>query len=203
MYQVILADPPWWYNNRKTGGERKNKTKFGGGAQKYYDLMKAQEIAALDIPSIAAENCALFMWVTRPLLYDSVRRKPTWKPSKKWRAPHDVWTVLDAWGFRYCTVAFTWIKLNKTGSKPIFGPGYYTASNAEDCIIAVKGKMPPSVKMLPSIIMSPRKEHSRKPDLHTDIELMYPNKKRIELFSRRRYSGWDHWGNMVESDIVL
>jgi hypothetical protein len=28
-YQVIYADPPRWYNSKKTGGERNDKTKFG------------------------------------------------------------------------------------------------------------------------------------------------------------------------------
>lgn len=30
-YDLIEIDPPWFYNSRKSGSERKNKTKFGVG----------------------------------------------------------------------------------------------------------------------------------------------------------------------------
>lgn len=179
-YQVILADPPWHYNNRKTGGERKNKTKFGGGAMKHYPLMKDSELLGMAdfISTLADNNCALFMWTTMPRLDFGIE-------------------LLKAWGFRYATNAFTWVKTSsKTGSF-IYGPGYYTASNTEVVLLGVRGSMEPVKKMAPSVIKHPRLEHSRKPDIHGTIDEMYPSAKKIELFARRPYEGWDAWGNEI------
>lgn len=207
-YDIILADPPWWYANRKTGGERKNKTRFGGGAQKHYPLLKAHEIIdpsiTLDVPAICAENCALFMWVTLPLLYDLERRRPGWKPTEQFKAPHDALTVIQGWGFRnYATAPMVWIKTTRDRQSLRYGPGGYTASNAEMVIVATKGKgMTPKAwggaQMLGSVILAPRGRHSEKPaDVHQMIEVMYPNARKIELFARAKQPGWDAWGNQV------
>jgi hypothetical protein len=56
-FKVILADPPWAY---------------GGGARSgsdHYDTMSIDEIAAMDIVSLAADNAVLFFWTTAPLLF--------------------------------------------------------------------------------------------------------------------------------------
>lgn len=188
MYQVIYADPPWYYNSRKAGGERKNKTKFGGGAEKHYPLMIDQELLDMApwIRTLAEDNCALFMWVTMPRLDFGIE-------------------LMKEWGFRYCTNAFTWIKTKRDGGC-IYGPGYYTASNPELCLIGVKGSMKPTAKMIPSVIMTKRMEHSKKPEsVRHNIEAMYPNAKKIELFARTKSNGWDSWGKtgaMSEGDFL-
>jgi N6-adenosine-specific RNA methylase IME4 len=44
--------------------------------------------------------------------------------------------------------------------------------------------------------MSPRREHSRKPDEGYEIiEAMYPELPKIELFARSARKGWAMWGN--------
>jgi N6-adenosine-specific RNA methylase IME4 len=182
-YSVILADPPWYYNNRKTGGERSNKTKFGGGAMKHYPLMKDAELLEMApfVDTLAADNCALFMWATMPRLDFGIE-------------------LLKGGGFRYATTAFTWVKPNRTTPGYFGGPGSYTASNAEVVLLGVRGSMRPARKMLASVIARPKTEHSRKPDdVHKAIDLMYPDARKIELFARRAYPGWDAWGNQVET----
>ena len=177
-YSLLFSDPPWHYNSRKSGGERKNKTKFGGGAQKHYPLMKDAELLAMRplIDTLAEPNSAMLMWVTFPRLDFGIE-------------------LLKAWGFRYTTAAFHWVKLGKSGS-PIYGPGYYTASNLESVLIGVRGSMPPDVKMMPSIIQHPRMEHSRKPDVfYEKARLLYPHGRALEMFARRQRPGWDVWGN--------
>lgn len=187
-YNIILADPPWWYANRKTGGERKNKTRFGGGAMKHYPLMKDAELVALAprIKALADDNCALFLWVTDP------------------RKDFGI-DLLKCWGFRYATSAFTWVKTCLDGKTLIYGPGTYTASNKEECLLGIKGSMVPHAKMIPSLIMKPRGLiHSRKPAvIYERIEAMYPNASKVELFARTTREGWDHWGNEVNPDIDL
>lgn len=180
-YQVIYCDPPWFY-----GPPRSADTRFGAGAEGHYHTMATAEICALPIERLAAKSAMLFMWATYPCLPDAFE-------------------VIKAWGFSYCTVAFTWVKLNPKTAAPFFGVGYYTKSNAEICLLARRGNaIKPAVDTVSQIIISPRMEHSRKPDqARQRIEQMYPNCARLEMFSRRRMPGWDCWGNEVESDLVI
>jgi site-specific DNA-methyltransferase (adenine-specific) len=136
-YQVIYADPPWKYSSRIN-----LKTKFGGGAYGHYELMSIPEIKNLPVQSIIDTNCILFLWVTFPFLKDQLE-------------------VFEAWGFKYKTVAFTWVKLNSKNMKPFFGIGYYTKSNAEICLLGTRGKViKPATNKVSSMIFAPRRERS-------------------------------------------
>jgi len=184
-YDVIEIDCPWWYNSRKTGGERKNKTKFGGGAMKHYPLMRDQELIEFKstIDDLAEDNCIMFMWATMPRLDFAIQ-------------------LMQSWGFNYKTVAFTWVKTNKNGSYRV-NPGYYTASNIELVLIGIKGKnnglFKPTKTMINQIIAEEIREHSRKPDaVYNRINLMYPNLKKISVFARENRHGFDVWGHEVD-----
>lgn len=134
---------------------------------------------------MAAPDCALFLWVTFPFLQDAFR-------------------VIEAWGFRYRTTAFCWVKPTKDGSGWAFGTGFWTRANAEICLLAVKGKPQRIAKNVPQIISEPRMEHSRKPDEARDrIVRLLGDVPRVELFARQASPGWDVWGNEVESTISL
>lgn len=182
-YDVILADPPWDFEvwNRDTGS--------GRSAISHYDVMSLDDICNLPIAELASENCALFMWAVWPRIFDAK-------------------TVIEAWGFEYKTLAFDWFKTTKNG-KAHFGMGYYFRANPEPCLLAVKGNMPVSVHnernwMAENVIVSQHRGHSVKPDeQYEKIERVYPNKRYLELFARRKREGWDSWGNEIESDIVL
>lgn len=183
-YQVIYCDPPWFYNQRISHENR--KTKFASGASGHYPVMTTDDICALKVGEIAAKSSMLFMWATSPLLPDAFR-------------------VIKAWGFQYCTVAFTWVKLNELERSIFFGVGYYTKSNAEVCLLARKGKaIKPAIDTVSQVIVAPKMEHSRKPDeIRRRIEQMYPSHSKVELFARRQMPGWDVWGNEVESNLEL
>jgi N6-adenosine-specific RNA methylase IME4 len=175
-YNVILADPPWWYSNRSAN----RNTKFGGGARAHYDVMRDRDLLDMAgfIQDLAADNCVLFMWATGPRLDFATE-------------------LIDAWGFRYCTVGFVWEKISRRGGT-MYGPGYYTSSNCEFVLIGAKGKNRPEVKMLPQVIRYPRLAHSEKPSaVRERIEQMYPQARKIELFARCEAPGWDAWGNQV------
>lgn len=175
-YSIILADPPWKYNNRG----HHNKTKFGGGVHSHYPVMKPSDILALRpaIDTLAADNSALFLWVVMPQLQLGLE-------------------VMKAWGYRYVTNAFTWVKTTKKG-EPIGGPGFYTASNAEICLLGVRGKLKPVNHLVNSVILEPRREHSRKPDVVRDrIVRVFGDLPRIELFARQAAEGWDAIGNQL------
>ena len=178
-YDVILADPPWSFEvwNKDTGN--------GRSAESHYNTMPLEDICALPISELAADNCALFIWSVWPRIFDAR-------------------VVIEAWGFKYKTLGFEWVKLNKSGMGFHFGMGYYTRANPEPCLLAVKGSMPVSTKAERNLLISPVREHSRKPDEQYDkIERLYPNRRYLELFARRRRDGWDAFGNQVEGSICL
>lgn len=141
--------------------------------------MKFDEIAALPITSIAAENSVLFLWVTFPNLEESIK-------------------LFKIWGYRYRTLGFSWIKTNPQNGKPFFGIGYYAKSNCEVCLMGIKGRMTPISNKVSSCIISPRRRHSQKPDeVRERIVELFGDLPRIELFAREYADGWDCWGNEV------
>ena len=88
-YQIIYADPPWSYRNKKTGGSMKS----GAGAK--YPTLAVQEICELPIKDIADSNSVLFLWATVPLLPEAFE-------------------VMAAWGYKYKTM-LTWRKIMSLG----------------------------------------------------------------------------------------
>lgn len=190
-YSIILADPPWKYQQGKSMG-----TNFQGAADAQYDRMDYKDICKLPIPDLADEDCVLFMWATFPLLQEALE-------------------VIKAWGFEYKTLGFSWIKTNADGS-PFFGVGYYAKSNCEVCLMATKGKAHSLVKSnsVSSALIHPRMRHSAKPPIVRDLIVkLFGDIPRIELFARKdtkvdlwgknTFDGWDVFGNEVESDIDL
>ena len=106
--------------------------------------------------------------------------------------------VIKRWGFKYKTVAFTWIKENKKSDGYFTGMGYYTRCNPEQCLLATKGKPKRISKSVRQLIVSRLEQHSKKPDdIRNRIVKLCGDLPRIELFARQRVEGWDCWGNEV------
>ena len=172
-YQIIYADPPWKF---KYYGKSDDKYRR---AENHYKVMNLEDIKQLPIQNIADDNCVLFMWVIDTLL-------------------DKAFEVIDDWGFKYKTTAFTWVKTNKGNGKYFYGMGYWTRCNPEICLLATKGKPKRIDGGVEQLIISERREHSRKPDEARDriVQLM-GDIPRIELFARQKIKGWDCWGNEV------
>jgi len=178
-YTLIYADPPWTYRDKANDGER--------GAGHKYQTMTIPDICRLPIWDLAAENCLLAMW---------------WVPTQ----PMEALKVMDAWGFRLMTMkGFTWHKTNKHKGNSAIGMGHMTRANSEDCLFAVRGKLPP--RMDASIcqhITSPRMEHSAKPQIIRDsLVRLLGEVPRIELFARSQDDSWDSWGNQCNRSVDL
>lgn len=170
-YGIILADPAWNY---------RDKSKQRGGAERHYRTMNIEEIAALDVPGIADDDCGLFLWVTFPMLFEAK-------------------FVIESWGFKYKTCAFTWIKKNKVSKTNFWGMGSYTRANAEICLLATKGKPKRINADVHSVIEAPISRHSAKPpEVRERIVRLFGDLPRIELFARESVEGWDCWGNEVD-----
>ena len=178
-YKTIYADPPWRFKNFSVKGEGRN-------AISHYDCLTIPQLKKLNIAKYADKDCALFMWVTDPLLDQGME-------------------LINSWGFTYKTVAFYWVKTNKkvdleklSAKKDFFtGLGYWTRANPEMCLLATKGNPKRISKEVRRLIVSKRREHSRKPDeVYEAIENLVGGPY-LELFARKTKKGWDSWGNQV------
>ena len=171
-YGVILADPPWAY----LWGKGKDGGNFA--PEKHYQTMSTDEICELGVRDLRDRNCALFLWATMPTLPDAIR-------------------VMGAWGFKYKTTAFVWVKTKKDGA-PLAGMGSYTKSNAELVLLGMRGHIKAVDKTVPQIVMAQRRGHSVKPlEVRERITRLFGEQSRIELFARERVCGFDAWGNEV------
>ena len=173
QYNIIYADPPWQYEAWSNDE---------GKVSHKYDTMSLQDLSKLPVKKIAANSCVLFMWATFPCLSEALQ-------------------LITKWGFTYKTCAFTWVKLDKSGTNDFFGLGYYTRSNAEICLIATKGDpLERQSKSVKQVIMTPVEEHSKKPNQARErIVELFGDLPRIELFARQQAEGWDCWGNEVDN----
>ena len=170
-YGAILADPPWpWC--------------VGGSRSPSYPLMPMDQLTALPVSDLAADNSCCFMWVIMPRITDGI-------------------VVLEAWGFRYVTVAFTWVKTNLKADSYFVGLGQWTRSNAEICLLGVRGHPQRKRRDVRQLIVAHRREHSRKPDEQYDRIEALVDGPYLELFARHTHHGWDAWGNEVKSNISL
>jgi len=176
-YQIIYADPPWRFNYRHSEND------LSGHNEGNYSLMKLQDIKDIPIQNISDDDCSLFLWVTDPLLQEGIE-------------------VMRCWGFKYKTVAFTWIKTNLNNKRYWLGMGYWTRSNPEMCLLGTKGKIKRISSNVHQLVISNRREHSRKPDEVRDrIVQLIGDVSRIELFARDRFEGWDTYGDELPNTI--
>lgn len=178
-YQVIYADPPWDYGGKmqydkstiKSENEGFKKDIFISSASFKYPTLKLKELQLLDVPSIAADDCILFMWTTGPQMANAIR-------------------LGESWGFEYKTVAFVWDKM-------VHNPGRYTLSQTEFVLAFKKGKFPTprGARNVRQLLQLRRGQHSEKPLAVIErITKMFPSQEKIELFARNNFVGWDNWG---------
>lgn len=179
-YKIIYADPPWDYKDK-----RDKHPRLCGGASAHYKTTPTKELSLLDVSAICDENSMCFMWATFPCLLDAL-------------------SLMASWGFKYKTLGFSWIKLNKKNLQPFFGIGYYTKSNCEVCLIGVRGKPFKVSNSVSSVIIEPRMEHSKKPQSARDrIVQLCGDVPRLEIFCRGSAEGWDVFGNEAENSIQI
>ncbi len=180
-YRTIVADPPWKYNVWGKGSDKSifNKKHNQSSITIPYNTMAIEEIKALNVADLADGNCELYLWATQKYLPDAFE-------------------VLKAWGFKYCQT-LTWCKTPMgLGQGGIFCP------TTEFILLGRKGKMP-KVKRINTTWWNIKrtKIHSKKPEYFQDLIETVTDEPRLEMFARRKRTGWDVWGNEVESDITI
>ncbi len=202
-FSILYIDVPRFYNNRhdvrKDNPDKKSK--FGLGVNTRYPLgtMDNKKLELLPLLSVAEDNCALFSWSTCPNLPDDIK-------------------LLEAWNFRYVTVAFVWVKTYQSG-QIFFGPGSYSGSNAELCLLAMRGSLPRNPlscsqiiheEISPEILLTPHPRtpenkiwHSAKPPIVRDhIVSIFGDLPRLEIFARTLTPGWESLGYEIDQKDI-
>lgn len=169
-FGVVYADPPWSYRDKARAGRR--------GVEFKYGTMATGEIAALDVPSVVDRDAMLFLWAVPPMLDDAR-------------------LVMKAWGFRYVTFGFVWVKLSSETGLLHWGMGNWTRANAEPVLLGVRGEPGRASRGVHQIVVAPVDPilHSRKPaEVRRRVEMVADNTRRLELFATERSPGWTSVG---------
>ena len=178
QFGTILADPPWLFANRTGKMAPEHKRLYR------YRTMTNEEILSLPVGDLALPQSHLYLWVPNALIELGLQ-------------------VLRAWGFTYKT-NIVWYKVRGDGGPDRRGVGFYFRNVTEMVLLGVKGglrTLSPGRRM-PNILISQKREHSRKPDeLYPVIEQCSPGPY-LELFARRTRPGWVAWGDEANGDTV-
>ena len=178
-YKTIVADPPWKYG--KWGvGSKKAMVQTKEAEPMPYVTMSVEDICNLPVGDLAEDNCDLYLWTTQKYLPDA-------------------FTVMKAWGFKYCQT-LTWCKAPMgTGQGGLFCP------TNEFLLLGRKGKMPKDKKRIDSTWWQIKRQqkHSKKPEFFQDLIETVSDSPRLEMFARRERDGWDVFGNEVDNSISL
>jgi N6-adenosine-specific RNA methylase IME4 len=170
-FGAIMADPPIPFIPWSRKGD-------GRSPQHHYKCEKFDELAATPIASVAAPDCFLFLWV--PL-----------------RSVFVVEPLMRAWGFVYSGSGFVWAKQNPSGVGWAMGGGYSTRKNAEVCWLGRRGTPRRKSAGVRELIISRRREHSRKPDeIYERIEALCDGPY-LELWARQQWPNWTCVGDEV------
>jgi N6-adenosine-specific RNA methylase IME4 len=125
-YRTILADPPWALGQFSPRG-----------AHRHYPVMSVEEICALPVAQLVAEDAHLWLWVTNGTLFSAQ-------------------SVMEAWGFSYRST-LTWIK-------PRYGLGEYLRNQTEHLMLGVRGRPPVLFRGQGTWLFAPLQDHSHKPE---------------------------------------
>ena len=176
-YSLIVADPPWRYHLRETDRSHRGRCP--------YPSMNDDQIKAMPVQVVAAENAYLLLWTTNnhlPLAFE----------------------VATAWGFEYKAL-HTWLKMTLAGDKIRFGIGHYGRNCTEHFLVCRKGKAPSFTALgltdVPTAFQAPPQGHSEKPDVFYRMAERLGSAlggQKLELFARNNRPGWRSWGAEAE-----
>lgn len=174
-FGTVLADPPWQFANRtgKMAPEHRRLNR--------YPTMALEEIMELPVPQVAKDRSHLYLWVPNALILEGLE-------------------VMRRWGFTYKT-NIVWFKVRKDGGPDGRGVGFYFRNVTELILFGIRGKAnrtPAAGRRQTNIVISQKREHSRKPDELYDIIERCSDGPYLEMFARFARPGWSQWGNEAD-----
>jgi len=136
----------------------------------HYSDMTFDEICQVPVSQMACNDCVLFLWVPAPL-------------------NERAFQIVKAWGFEY--------KAQMVWDKVKHNVGHHVSVRHELLFLCHRGIPPKVPKLVDSVYVEERTEHSKKPAYFRQlIDELFPIGKRIELFARGNIpEHWDRWGN--------
>lgn len=171
QFETVLVDPPWRFQNR-TGKVAPEHVRLAR-----YETMGFDDIEALPVGDVVADQAHLYLWVPNALLAEGME-------------------VMRAWGFTYKT-NLVWYKIRKDGGPDGRGVGFYFRNVTELILFGVRGSrrtLAPGRRQV-NLFPEHKREHSRKPEkLYEIIEACSPGPF-LELFARHPRRGWHQWGD--------
>lgn len=181
-YGAIAADPASHFSSY-TAIQSQNWSSRRDN-ERHYETMTLDALTTLPVRDLASpDGCHLFLWTSGPFLRNALH-------------------LIDAWGFKYSTRAFTWAKTKRgwDGISPLaeadfhIGLGLTVRHQTEFVLLARRGNCRRKAKDVRELIIAPRREHSRKPDEFFARVERYCDGPFLELFARERRPNWDSWG---------
>jgi len=147
--------------------------------------MTMEEINELPVNRLAAARAHLYLWVPNALIQEGLE-------------------VMKRWGFTYKT-NLVWYKVRKDGGPDGRGVGFYFRNVTELILFGIRGSMRTldAGRTQTNVLITRKREHSRKPDeLYDLIESCSPGPY-LELFARHPRPGWMQWGNESIDDSLV
>lgn len=178
-YGLIMADFPWQFESWSEKGNDRSH-------EKHYDLMGLDDLYDIPMGDYVGADAVLWFWTTVTFA-DHAHR------------------MIEHWGFKYVTMGF-WGKVQKSDpTAPRMGSGHVLRECGEPFIIAKIGSPNFPDNAIPGMILEPRREPGRKPDVAYDMAArMAPaGRPMLDMFSRQVRPGWDQFGNEVEKFPTL
>lgn len=152
-----------------------------GVEQTGYTLTSMDDLKALPVASIAADDAHLYVWVTNAFLVEA----------------HD---LARAWGFKPKTL-LTWVKTYQDDPCRVsMKTGYWFRGATEHVLFAVRGSLRlQAAEGVPTAFLWPRiGKHSIKPAAFGGLVERCSPGPYVELFARAQRLGWDSWGHGFE-----
>lgn len=178
-FGTIYADPPWRYDNQGTRAATGNhyagmKDEDGREVQSAAG-MSIEEICALPVRDLVADDAHLHLWTTNGFLFECPK-------------------IFDAWGFEFRS-SLVWVK-------PQMGIGNYWRNSHEILLTAIRGDAKRfNDRSLKSWIECDRGAHSAKPEKVRHFIERASAGPYLELFGRSLSPKWVVWGNQIERTI--
>ena len=182
-YTVIYADPPWDFDDKKTGGA------FSSGAKQKYRTTSTYDLCCMPVRYLLNDDAILIMWYVNSM-------------------PDDALELARAWGFKKLLSmnGLVWGKKTKNG-KMHFGMGHGTRAATESALIMYNGSLSRLIKCksIRNYFEAPMPTdeagkyiHSAKPaEARRIVEKLCGSDSMLEMFSRNVVDGWDCFGDGV------
>lgn len=184
-FAVVAIDPPWHFDTRAPVKD----PAADRSPQRHYPTADLDHLETLPMGDFLERDAWVFLWLTSPLLVRGVQLR-----------------LANAWGLEVSGLAFTWLKLwndfdtGLLARTPLLerdlavGGGYTTRKNTEPCVLLKRGSPRRARADIREPIISPRREHSRKPEeFYRRVEHFCVG-PRIDMFAGADRPGWTRWG---------